>query len=128
MEPRARFGPGPIVVFPLIVTLVGTLPIASTLPALAWLPLLPVLAASWALRARIVATPRGVEVCNGLRVRRVPWHQVEGFDVPRRGFVRLLHGGRRTPLTALPRRDVRRLVAVAQELAPPAGDEQPART
>jgi hypothetical protein len=117
---RARFGPQPIALFPLLIALIGTLPAASAWPVLAWLPLLPLLAAVWVLRARVVVTPEAVEVCNGLRRRRVPWSDVEGFDVPARGRPSLLHGGGRTLLTAVPRREVRRLVAAAELVAGPA--------
>jgi hypothetical protein len=56
----------------------------------------------------------GLEVCNGLGVRRFRWNDVAGFDVPTRGPVRLLtEQGRPLPLTALPRRDLRRLVELS---------------
>jgi uncharacterized membrane protein len=81
--------------------------------------LLPVLAAVWVLRAGVRVTPEALEVGNGLRRRRVPWHDVEGFDVPRRGPVRLLHGGARTPVLALPRRELPQLLAAAEQVAGP---------
>ena len=118
---RTRFGPEPIAVFPLLLALVGTLPAATTWRPAAWLPLLPVLGIVWVLRARVVARPAGLEVGNGLRRRTVPWARVEGFDVPRRGPVRLLSDGRRTPLTALPRRELPQLLAAAEQVAGPAG-------
>ena len=60
--------------------------------------LVPVACAVWVLRARVVVAPVGVEVCNGLAAHRLPWSSVEGFEVPRRGPVRLLRsGGRRCP-------------------------------
>jgi hypothetical protein len=119
---RTRFGPEPIVLFPLLIALLGALPAATTWPALAWVPLLPLAGAVWALRARVRVTPDGLFVCNGLRRRTVPWEQVEGFDVPRRGPVRLLHGGKRTLLTAVPRRDVGLLVRAAEQVAGPRAD------
>ena len=116
---RRRFGPEPIGLLPLVVVLVGSLPAAVTWSWLGWLPLLPVLAAVWVLRARVVVRERGLEVCNGLRRRVVPWDDVEGFDVPRRGPVRLRARGRRTPLTAVPRRELRELVRAAEQVAGP---------
>jgi hypothetical protein len=117
---RARFGPEPIALFPLVLCLLGALPAAATWPALVWVPLLPLLAAVWVLRARVVVTPEALVVCNGLRRRRVPWERVEGFDVPRRGVARLLHdGGHRTALTAVPRRELGRLVRTAEALGGP---------
>jgi hypothetical protein len=66
------------------------------------------------LRARVVAIPLGVEVCNGLRAHRVAWSEVEGFDVPRRGPVRLLRThGRPLLMTALSRRELPRLLELA---------------
>jgi hypothetical protein len=118
-RPReARFGPTPASLVPLLIVWVGTFAVA-TWPPLSWLPLLPPLAAVWVLRARVVVREDALEVGNGLRRRRVPWERVEGFDVPRRGPVRLLEPGRRTPLTAVPRREVPRLLAAAEELAGP---------
>lgn len=109
-----RFGPGPIGLAPVLVALLGALPVALSSPWLAWLLLLPLAAAWWVLRARVVADEQGLLVDNGLGRRHHPWREVEGFDIPGRGPVRLvLAGGRRVLLTALPRRDVRRLVAAA---------------
>lgn len=113
MEP-VRFGPERIALVPVLITLFSAIPLALSSPLLTWVFLLPVAAGVWVLRARVVADAQGLEVCNGLGVHRHPWDDVEGLDVPRRGPVRLLlRGGSRPPLTALPRRDVRRLLAVA---------------
>lgn len=116
---RSRFGPEPIALFPLSLALLGTVPVAGTTPWLAWLPVLPLLAAVWVLRARVQVRPSFLVVCNGLRRRLVRWDEVEGFDVPRRGPVRLLHPGRRTALTALPRRELPQLLAAAEQVAGP---------
>lgn len=111
---RQRFGPQPIGLAPVLIALLGALPVASSSPWLIWLLLLPLGAAWWVLRARVVADEDGLEVGNGLGVHRHPWADVEGVDIPRTGPVRLLlTGGRRVLLTALPRRDVRRLLAAA---------------
>jgi hypothetical protein len=118
---RTRFGPEPIVLFPLLIALLGAVPAAATWPALSWVLLLPVLGAVWVLRAKVLVRPEALVVCNGLRRQRVPWSDVDGFDVPRRGFVRLLHAGRRTRLTAVPRRELGRLVAAAEQVAGPGG-------
>jgi hypothetical protein len=78
--------------------------------------------AVWVLRARVVVAPVGIEVCNGLAVHRLPWAAVEGFDVPRRGPVRLLRtGGAPLRMTALPRRQLRDLRAAAEGLGRPSG-------
>ena len=115
---RARFGPDRLALLPVMVFLFGSLPAATSHVALLWLLLLPVAAAVWVVRARVVAIPVGVEVCNGLRAHRTAWVDVEGFDVPKRGPVRLLRrDGSPLRMTALPRRDLRRLVAVGERAA-----------
>jgi hypothetical protein len=112
---RVRFGPERLALLPVMVFFLGSLPIAGSRSWLNGIVLIPVLTAVWVLRARVVAIPVGLEVCNGLRAQRIAWTDVEGFDVPRRGPVRLLRRGRRPLLlTALPRRDLPRLIAVGQ--------------
>ena len=128
---RTRFGPEPILLFPLSLALIGAVPLAATVWWLRWLVVLPLLGAVWVLRARVQAEPAGLVVCNGLRRRRVAWDDVQGFDVPRRGPVRLLHAGsggdqRRTPLLALPRRELPRLVAAAEAVGGPGRAGPPA--
>jgi hypothetical protein len=114
-EGRRRFGPERIGLLPVMVFLLGSLPIAGSSRALNWVVLLPLACAVWVLRARVVAVPVGVEVCNGLRAHRVAWSDVEGFDVPRRGPVRLLRkGGRPLLLTALSRRELPQLLERAR--------------
>ena len=109
-----RFGPDRIAMLPVMVFFLGTLPLATTTPALSWLLLVPVLCGVWVLRARVLVAPVGLEVCNGLRAQRVAWEDVEGFDVPRRGPVVLLRrGASPLRLSALPRRDLRRLLELA---------------
>ena len=116
---RTRYGPVPILLFPLALFALGALPLASSVPGLGWLLLLPALAAVWVLRAGVRVTPAALVVCNGLRRRRVPWGEVEGFDLPGRGPVRLLHEGRRTALLALPRRELPQLLRAAEAVAGP---------
>lgn len=113
-EGRRRFGPDRIALLPVMVFFFGSLPIAGSRPALNWIALIPIACAVWVLRARVVAIDIGVEVCNGLRAHRVAWSDVEGFDVPRRGPVRLLRKeGRPVPMTALPRRHLPELLELA---------------
>jgi hypothetical protein len=116
-----RFGPERTGLLALVIAVVCALPAAATWHAVAWLLPLALVAAVWLLRARVVVGPDGVEVCNGLGRRRVPWDAVEGFDVPPRGPLRLLHSGRRTVMTAVPHRDARRLVQAAQQASSRAG-------
>jgi hypothetical protein len=118
---RRRFGPDRIALLPVLVLLLGSLPLAASSAWLNVVVLLPVACAVWVLRARVVVAPVGIEVCNGLAAHRLPWAAVQGFDVPRRGPVRLLRtGGRPLPLTALPRRHLRTLREAAQVLGRPA--------
>lgn len=115
---RRRFGPQRIGLVPVTFFLLGSLPVAASTPLLTWVLLAPLACGVWVLRARVVAAPVGIEVCNGLGVRRLAWSQVEGFDVPRRGPVRLLRtDGRPLLLTALPRRELPLLVEVGQQAA-----------
>ena len=117
---RRRFGPERIALLPVLVVLLGSLPLASSSGWLNAVLLVPVACAVWVLRARVVVAPVGVEVCNGLGVHRLPWTAVEGFDVPRRGPVRLLRaGGSPLLMTALPRRQLPDLRAAAQDLGRP---------
>lgn len=102
----------------LVMTL-GALPLALSAWALAPVLLVPLAALDWVLRARVVATPKTLEVCNGLGVLRTDWDQVAGFQVPERGpVVLLLHGGRRVRLTAVSRRELPQLLEVSQPVAP----------
>jgi hypothetical protein len=110
---RVRFGPERIAMAPVLLMATGALPLGLSSPWLRWVLLVPVLCAVWVLRARVVVGRDGLEVCNGLATHRYRWEAVEGFDVPRRGAVRLLTGGQRVALTALPRSRVRDLVAAA---------------
>ena len=116
---RTRFGPGPVSLLPALLLLLCALPLAGTVPALSWLIAVPFAAAVWVLRARVVVTPEALVWSNGLRRHRTPWPSVEGFDLPRRGPVRLLHDGRRTVLTALPRHELAQLVRAAEQVAGP---------
>ena len=115
---RRRFGPQRISLVPVVFFLLGSLPVAASTPLLSWLLLVPLACGVWVLRARVVAAPVGLEVCNGLGVRRLAWSDVEGFELARRGPVRLLRAGARPLLlTALPRRELPELVEVGRQAA-----------
>lgn len=115
---RHHSGPEKVSLFPVLFWVLGTLPLAAASPYLLLLLLLPLAAAVWVLRASVVAAPAGIGVCNGLVTTRLPWSEVEGFTVPRRGAVRLLrHGGRPLGMTALPRRELPLVLAVADRAA-----------
>ncbi|MCW2680729.1 MAG: cfp6 [Frankiales bacterium] len=118
-EERRRFGPDRIALLPVMVFFLGSLPIAGSDGWLNWVVLLPIACGVWVVRARVVTIGVGVEVCNGLRAHRVAWSDVEGFDVPRRGPVRLLREGLRPlPMTALSRRDLPDLLRRASSAKP----------
>ena len=98
-----------------LVMALGALPLALTAPYFAPVLLAPAGALVWVLRARVVADPEQLEVCNGLRVRRIAWADVAGFKVPDRGPVTLLrHGAPPLRLTALTRRELPRVLAVSR--------------
>ena len=119
---RRRFGPERIALLPVLVVLLGSLPLAASSTWLNAVVLVPVACAVWVLRARVVVAPGGIEVCNGLGATRLPWSSVAGFHVPRRGPVRLLRtSGGPLPMTALSRRQLPEPRTVAQELGRPAG-------
>jgi hypothetical protein len=114
-----RLGPDKVSLVPVVFLFVGSLPLAASSPWLLSVLLVPLACTVWVLRARVVAIPVGVEVCNGLRAHRVAWSDVTGVDVPKRGPLRLLRStGRPLPMTAMARRDLPRLLAVGE--APPA--------
>ena len=106
-----------------VVLFLGAVPLGLTSPWLAPAFLVPLAALVWVLRARVLADPAGLRVCNGLGSRTVSWVDVDRFDLPRRGPV-VLHerSGRATRLTALPRTGVKQLVAAGQPA--PSGTEQ----
>ena len=120
---QVRFGPERLALLPALLLLSGTLPLASSAVVLRPLLLVPLACVVWVLRARVVVRPDGLEVCNGLRLTRLPWDEVEGFDVgrvgPVRGPVRVLTRGRRVPLTAVPPQRLRDLVRASEQLAGP---------
>lgn len=98
----------------LVMTL-GALPLALSSPYLALVLLVPLAALVWVLRARVVADPDSLEVCNGLAVRRIVWDDVAGFQVPDHGPVKLLvHGRGPLLLTAVNRRELPKLLAASQ--------------
>ena len=110
---KVRFGPERTTLAVVLVAALGSLPLGLSSPYLAPVLVLPVLATVWVLRARVVAARIGLEVCNGLGVRRFRWEDVDRFDVPLRGPVVLQPTtGRAVRLTALPRRELRRLLEV----------------
>ena len=119
---RVRYGPEKIALLPVLVFLIGTVPLATSSRAFSWLLLLPVAATVWVLRARVEADEAQLRVCNGLGTRTYSWSSVQGFDVPRVGPVRMLLPTGRVALTALPRRDLRRLLRQAPRTDGPAPD------
>lgn len=112
---RQRFGPGKISLAPVLFFAFGTLPLAAADRRLLWLLLLPLACAVYVLRARVVVSSDGIEACDGLRVRRLPWSEVEGFDVPSKGRVRVLTDGAPVVLTALPREQVRSFLRAGEQ-------------
>ena len=108
---RVKFAPDRTTLAVVLIAALGALPLGLSSPYLAPLLLLPVAAFVWVLRARVTATREGLEICNGLLVRRMAWAEVDRFDLPARGPV-LLHTtkGRSVRLTALARQDLRRLI------------------
>ena len=112
---KVRFGPEKTTLAVVVVLALGALPLGLSSPVLAPVLLVPLAATVWVLRARVIAADIGLEVCNGLGVRRFRWQDVAGFDIPERGPVVLRPTeGRPLRLTALPRRELRRLLEIGQ--------------
>ena len=98
------------------VLLLCSLPLIASSPVLALALVVPLGWAVWLVRARVVAAPVGVEVCNGLLPRRTTWDDVEGFDLPRRGAPVLVRtNGERWRMTAIDRRQLPQVLAVHDE-------------
>lgn len=109
------FRPDRSAVTAVAVFFLGTLYLALTGPWFVLLLALPLAALVWTLRARVVADDDGLLVCNGLASHRVRWDQVDAFEAHRRRPVVLRRtDGGTLLLTALPRQDLRRLVAAGQ--------------
>jgi hypothetical protein len=110
---RVRFRPERTTLAVVLVMLLGALPLGLSSPFLAPVFLVPLATLVWVLRARVVAAGVGLEVCNGLGVRRFRWQDVAAFDVPRHGPIVLKPTeGKPMRLTALQRGDLRRLIEV----------------
>jgi hypothetical protein len=93
----------------------STLYLALAGPWFAPLLLAPVACLVWTLRARVVEDAEGLEGCNGLASHRYRWEQVDAFEVRKLRPERLRRtDGGSTLLSALPRQDLRRLVAAGQ--------------
>ena len=111
-----QFRPDRTAVAAVAIFFIGTLYLGLTGPWSAPLLLLPLGCLVWTLRARVAADAEGLEVCNGLGTTTVPWEQVDTVEVRKRLPVRLRRtDGRTTLLTAVDKRDVRRLLAVTQQ-------------
>jgi hypothetical protein len=93
--------------------LLSSLPLVASSTLLLPLLAVPLGAFVWCARARVVAAPVGLEVCNGLLPHRTTWDDVEGFDLPPRGApVVVLRDGRRWRMTAIDRRRLPQVLAV----------------
>jgi hypothetical protein len=110
---QVRLRPDRTAWFAVGVFLLCSLPLVASSTALLPLLLLPLACAVWVVRARVVAAPVGIEVCNGLRPHRAAWSDVEGFDLPPRGAPRLLlRDGRAWRMSAIDRRELPAVLAV----------------
>lgn len=116
-----RFGPPRVTLFAVLILFMCTVPMAFSARPFMVLLLVPLACLVYVLRARVVLSRSGVEVCNGLGVRRVGWPDVDGFTVPRRGPIRLLiKETRALALTAVPRNESGRLLDAARAVSPSA--------
>lgn len=112
---NVTFGPERTTLAVVLVFALGCLPLGLSSPWLAPLFAFPIGAAVWVLRARVAASEAGLEICNGLGVRRLAWKEVTGFEVPQRGPVTMLtEEGEHIRLTALPRTKLRQLLELSK--------------
>ena len=113
-----RLRPDRTALFAVIVLALGALPLGASQLWLTPVLFVPLAWGTWVVRARVLAAPVGVEVCNGWVVRRFQWQDVAGFDLPARGRVRLLAtDGRSVRLTAMSRNDLPALLAAGEDAA-----------
>ena len=98
-----------------IITFMGAMPVAlgdpSNKPWLAVILLVPVAFAVWAWRAGVDAGDEGIRIRGVIGSRLLPWAELEGFGVHKRGAFAVLKEGVRVPLPAVGRRDLPRLIA-----------------
>jgi hypothetical protein len=115
-EVKVRFGPDLGSVLAATFLTFGAVPLALSDRRLLVVLLVPLACWWWTARARVVVRPTGLEVCNGLGVHRLPWEQVEGYDVPARGTVHVLTPTGPVPLRALPRGRAGALVQASEDV------------
>lgn len=113
---KVRFGPDLGSVLAATFLTFGAVPLALSDRRLLVVLLVPLACWLWVARARVVVRPGGLEVCNGLGVHRLRWEQVEGYDLPARGVVRVLTPDGPVPLRALPRNRARALVQASEDV------------
>lgn len=70
-------------------------PLALAVPWLAWLFVIPLVLAAWVLRAGVDVDGTGVTIRALFGSRRVPWDDVAGLSVTRRGQVMLVRANGR---------------------------------
>lgn len=117
---RVRFGPEANSWAGVLILAVGAVPLGLSDRRLLVVFLVPLLWAVWVLRARVVVAPGGLEVCNGLRVHRLAWPEVEGYRLPTRGPAQALGPDGPIALRALPRTRLRALVEASEQVSGPA--------
>lgn len=114
---RVRFGPEATSWAGVLMLTVGAVPLALSDRRLLLVLLVPLVWAVWVLRARVVVASDGLEVCNGLRVHRLRWPEVEGYRLPPRGPAQALGPNGPVALRALPRPRLRALVEASEQVS-----------
>jgi PH (Pleckstrin Homology) domain-containing protein len=99
---------------PVVVLAVCVVPVATASPAATLLFLIPVAAAAWVLRVGVDLDDDEVTVRSLLGRRAVPWSEVAGLRVGRRGELWLVTtGGTQVRLPVLRARDLPRVAALS---------------
>jgi hypothetical protein len=114
---RVRFGPDATSWAGVLILAAGAVPLALTDRRLLLVLVVPLAWAVWVLRARVVVTREGLEVCNGLRVHRLAWPELEGYRLPPRGPAQALGPAGPVALRALPRPRLRALVEASERVS-----------
>jgi hypothetical protein len=122
--PRAVFRISPLVILVALTFVVCATPVATTVPYLWLLYLVPVGVIVWTARVRTTVDPDSVAVRRVVGARRVPWTQISSLRLRDRSRVSaVLSVGSELPLPAVHVRDLPQLAAASGGRLPdPAGE------
>lgn len=124
--PPTVFQPSRLTILFAVTLAVCVTPVATNLPWMWLLYLLPIAVVVWVLRIRTTVDPEAVTVRRLLRTRRVPWSRISSLRLGARSTVRaVLTDGKELQFPAVHVRDLPQLAAVSGGRLP---DPAPARS